>query len=126
MTEGHQRCSHIAGNSQQPLAVFTDAEGQETYCCAVCSTERICELLLTASPERVATKAVRFDRCGHHRNGELCRVCLVGATSYLTLMWAILRFNDRTMSNRMGRFLRELTRLHGPCNYRGAKTLSTI
>jgi hypothetical protein len=117
-------CVHIAGNTSQPLAAFI-AEGHETYCCAVCSAERILELLRTMSPERVAN-AVRFNRCGHHRNGELCRICYVGVSSYLTFLWSMLRFKDRTTANRIGKLLREMTRLHGPCNYRGAKTLSTI
>ena len=119
MTDSHHVCAHIAGNSQQPLAVFTDAEGQETFACAVCSAERICAMLLTMSPERVAI-AVRFNRCGHHRNDELCRVCYVGVSSYVTLMWSMLRFNDRHLANRIGRLIGDWTRMHGPSSYLGA------
>jgi hypothetical protein len=112
-------CVHIAGNSQQPLAAFIDAEGQEIFACAVCSAEKVCTMLLTMSPERVAN-AVMFNRCGHHRNDELCRVCYVGVSSYLTLMWSMLRFNDKHLANRIGRLIGEWTRLHGPSSYLGA------
>lgn len=120
MTESHQKCVHIFGNGQQPLATFLDAQGKETYLCVVCSAERICELLVNNTSPGTVARDVQFNRCTHHLNDELCRVCYVGVSSYVTLMWSMLRFNDRHLANRIGRLIGEWTRMHGPSSYLGA------
>jgi hypothetical protein len=104
----HSVCSHLAGSSQQPLAVILDGHGCEQFMCASCVSEQACNLLAETTPNAVS-KAIHLDRCNHGNTpmpSGACYPCAVGVCGMLLSLQSLAAFQDRQLSNRIKSLLR--------------------
>lgn len=66
-------CSHLAGNAKQPMVLYTDGNGIESFLCCACASEKTCELLSDDFASDVIRQRLNFARC--HNYGEGWRNC---------------------------------------------------
>ncbi len=108
--ESHSICVHLAATSQQPIAVFTDDSGRESFMCMSCASEHIAAMTSSTTPGEIAA-SMRFDRCNHN-DGHECRVCYSGITSYVSVVRTLAFFADKPLGNRLLRVLQALHRIY--------------